>query len=92
LAAFHFPPILLLILVAARARTVFEDAEVGSFLVAQVALVAITGAAVASRLSHVKTKGWTPQHRLPPGWGVVPNPCNKEHTKSVNSRPAELVG
>ena len=66
-----FSPILLLVLVAPRARSVFKDIEVRSFLVAQVPLVAIAGAAVAPRFPHVKTKGRASQDRPPPGRGVV---------------------
>jgi len=86
-----FSPILL-VLMAPRARSVLQDIEVGSFLVAEVPLVAVAGPTVASGLPHVRPEGRSPQDRFVPGWGVVPNPCNTEHTKSVNSRRAELVG
>ena len=66
-----FSSILLLILVAPRARSIFENIEVRSFLVAQVPLVAIAGATVASGFPHVKTKSGSSQDRPPPGWGVV---------------------
>jgi len=86
-----FSSILLLTLVAPRARSIFENIEVRSFLVAQVPLVAIAGATVASGFPHVKTKSGSSQDRPPPGWGVVPNPCNREHTQSVNSRTVEEI-
>jgi len=71
-----FSPILL-VLVATGAGSVIQDVEVGSSLVAEVLLVAIAGPTVTSGLSHVKTGSWSPHSCFPPGWGVVPNPCNR---------------
>jgi len=65
-----FSPILL-VLMAPRARSVLQDIEVGSFLVAEVPLVAVAGPTVAPGLPHVRPEGRSPQDRFVPGRGVV---------------------